>query len=274
MILGSLNINYTKNDIDFKNAEHKTYKSFYEFICESLQIDNAIVWIRDNLRIYPVYLDELRVDYVNKEIYFPIYRYDSIDDVTYNHRIEKLIIHSFENDKMLGSLELFIQPNNLQNKVYKVDILDNTLGQNQCTEARELWQRYLQYCYGYGPYDIDIFKYNQIKKSDITNKQRKYLNEHSLEFYGQFEDMDYRDVRNYKLTELQRRFSDDDLGIELQYGRRRILFELELYIGIYNKVYWKNWSLGTIEDLLIDKREYVKYKENNVSLIFKGKWLK
>lgn len=274
MILGCLNLRFKQfEELDI--TEELEYASLYDIFTDTKNSE-AILWVMTNGIYYPVYLNEVRPDYVNKVIYLPIYKYDLLEcdgcSYSYNHRIEKCIIHSFKDGLILEN-DLVIQQSLLSSKAYKIKLSNLILGEPQCKSADELWQRYLRYCYGYGPYDCDNFKYTVASKSLASRYHKKCLNEHNLEFYGEFLDTDYRDVREYKLIDLQKRFTDEELGLEMPYEIRRLQFEFELYTGLYTKTYWSGWTIGDINQLSYDNRDYVKYKKKGIYLIFKKRWL-
>lgn len=273
MILGKPNIKFEYKDLKIEkyNTDHKDLES----ILLKHAKNETVLWIKGN----PVYTDDIRADYINRVLYAPVFKCDTItsDDgklVNYNNRIEKEIIHSFDGGYQLDSL--LVQTELTSPVVKSIELSGLSLREHargEELEARDLFERYVAYSYMYHISEEDIFKFIRVQASKMTQYQREYIKSHGLDFYGEYVDTNYRDVRQWKLMELKGKIPDDTLLLGESFGFRRLNFELELYSRLYSKEYWENWTLGTMSDLLNNKRDYLKYKYNSIYLIFKKRWL-
>lgn len=267
MLLAKPNINKEFKDLKIISLADNDLP--FQTLIEEFAINGAVIWI-DEL---PAYLDELRADYINKEIYIPVYKEDKVERVTYNCRLEKYILHTYKNG--YNADYIIIQPNVISEVAFKINLKDRKL----CRELTEydkkavsLFDRYIAYSYGYTKYEQDVFKYKAVKKSNLTSYERKVLKDLGLEYYGEYLDTEYRDVRQWKFEVLVKRFNSGRLQLEKPFEVRRLNFELELYTRIYSNQLWKEWTLGNFDELLNDKRQFLKYKEKDIYLIFKKKW--
>ena len=274
MILGKVNVPYNISDITIKGKYNITENSLYDFLL-NLAKNKSLVLHNGKL----AYAEDIRPNYRDGELYIPKFTCKEMTEdgvtVTYDNKIEKVLIHTFKdgyvNDKF------YVIPNLIIPEAYEVDIKYLNLSRNLSDSdkmAKDLFYRYIAQSYGYNENDIDIFDYIKVQKQFIKDSQRKLLKKYNLDFYGEYLDMDYRDVRNWKLIELQKHFTDEELKINVPYGIKRLEFELELYTRLYNEVYWEGWTFGTLDRLLNDKIDYLKYKEKGIYLIFKKRWLK
>lgn len=269
-------IPYSELKIEYTNEFNN--KSLYKVLL-SLAKDQVLVWVNGN----PAYTDDIRADYINKELYIPVFLNDIARTkdrqgkdrlVTYNNRVEKVVLHSYNSG--FHEVEILVQKDINSNKVWKLDIhklkIERELSNKELL-AKDLFERYVAYSYKYIDNEIDIFKFNEVKSSKMSNFNRKYIKNNGLSFYGEYIDMNYRDVRHWKLEELKGKIDDEVLLLTEYYGYRRLRFELELYLRILNKVYWEEWTLGSIQELLNNQREFIKYKQNRIYIIFKRRWV-
>lgn len=257
-------------DIEIVDECLEGYDSLYSLILDNAKSDSLI--LIDNKIAY---VDSIRADYLNHQLYVPMFNCDIITEgnysVTYNNRMEKVVIHDFKSGYTIENM--YIIPSIISKQAYKVQL--NTLKlsvSNPNTSARDLFMRYIASSYWYTSEDT-TFKYNIVQKKNISAKQRELLVKNGLHFYGEKVDMTYRDVRNWKLEVLSSKFSEAELLTNEHFNIRRLQFELELYTRLYDKIYWDGWSFGSLEMLLNNKYDYIKYKENGVYLIFKSRWL-
>lgn len=249
-----------------------TDSNFYDIV-NTLIKSKALVFIDNQV----VYMDEIRPDYKNKKMYFPIFKNDEIVDgetkLEYNNRVELVEIHSYKDGFLRDKLWLI--PNLSVPKAYSINLKNLQLNRELKDEdfkAKDLFYRYIKYSYG-NKEELDILDYIEVKKKYYSRKKLKLLKELGLDFYGEYEEMDYRDVRNWKLVELEGRFIDEELGLGEAFNCRRLQFELELYTRIYKGLLWEKWTLGNIDNLINNKFDYIKYKEKGIYLIFKERWL-
>lgn len=272
MLLGKPNISTSFEQLNIEDSPYE--QGLCEMLIQAAR-RQSIIWVDK----CPVYADDIRADYINKELYAPVFKQDIADTgkckVTYNNRLEKIILHSFSNG--FSDMTIYIQPSIDSMTAEKIELSRmNMLGEVEPSrlQAKDIFYRYAAYSYGYHVSEVDIFKFTEVKASDITDHHRKFLKESGLKFYGDYINLEYRDVRRWELREISRQLPKDSLMIGEAFGYRRLNFELELYARSYAGVYWDNWTLGTMSDLLNDKRNYLKYKENGIYLIFKRNWLK
>ena len=255
---------------NFESIRTEQVHSFYPFIT-SLASTNAIVWFKSKeaeIGYTRVFISELRPDYLNKEIYLPIHRYDLDRETgfTYNHRLEKRVIHSSKGGWEESSL--LVQGNPfLSSDVVKYELSESIM-QSEYRNARDLFNLYIPFSYGYHKIESDYAIYDEVKASKISKKHRQFLRDTGLSFYGDYLNMEYNRFRGWNLIELNKRLPYDKLHIEERYNERRIKFELEVYLGLINGTYWNGWTTGNFEELLSDKRDFIKYKENGIYLIF------
>lgn len=271
MILGRPNIRFTYNDLEI--IEENTFEDLESALLIYAK-QGALLWIKGN----PVYADDIRADYINKVLYAPVFMCDTAYEngkvIKYNNRIEKQIIHSYRDGYRVGSLT--VQRDIGVQKASIIELGNLPLrkeASNLEKQASDLFHRYIAYSYMYHKSEDDLFKFIRVQASKMSKYQREYIKSHKLSFYGQYEDMEYRDVRRWKLIELKGKIPDEMLLLGESFGYRRLNFELELYSRLYSKDYWDDWTLGTMNDLLNNKRDYLKYKYNNIYLIFKKSWL-
>lgn len=274
MLLGKPNTLKEYESLDIKNATIIKGVDISTLLV-SLAEQQCLLWVDG----YPVYADDIRADYINKELYAPIFKQDIINAedklITYNNRVERVILHSYKSG--FESRFILVQPDVQSNTVQILNLANQKLMRELHPEerkAKDLFERYIAYSYGYHNSEIDFFKFEEIKASNISKYQREFLKRNNLKFYGAYAELDYRDVRRWSLTDLRKQYNENDLKLGSCYGYRRLNFELELYMRILSKEYWEEWTLGTINDLLSDKRDYLKYKENGIYLIFKKEWLR
>lgn len=271
MLLAKVNYPYDISNIVIKDKEETG--SLYDVIMKYAK-DKSLILYNNNL----AYIDEIRADYVNHELYIPVFTYDIINeggvDYQYNSRLSKLVIHTYKDGYVTD--EIIVIPFIGSNEAYRIKLNNLELCRKLNDEdksAENLFKRYIRVSYGYCDIDNDTFDYIPVQKKDLKTKHRKVLKEHNLDFYGEFLDMDYRDVRNWKLEKLTEIYTEEELGTSIEYNIKRLEFELELYTRIYNQEYWDNWTKGTIDSILCGTREFIKYKQRGIYLIFKGKWL-
>ena len=273
MLLAKLNIPYKVEQVEFRGGYKVKHDSLYELVTEQSKY-RSILLIEDKV----AYIDEIRPDYVNGELYIPMFtcKVDKIDgiEVEYDNKIEKVLLHSYKTG--YTNKDVYIIPVMAIPEAYKLDLKQYKLSRKLTSgdeQARNLFIRYVAYSYQYTEDDNDMFDYTKVQKQFITKKQRDTLKENNLEFYGDYLDMDYRDVRNWKLIDLQGRFADDELSIGSQFNCRRLAFELELYTRVYDKKYWDKWTRGKVANLIDGTHSYIKYKESGIYMIFKGRWV-
>lgn len=268
MVLGEVNKKYEYSELEIEDKEGEV--GIYSLLVGNYR---GLVWVGGEC----AYIDSICIDYNRgKEIYILVYRYDSIKtvdgEVRYNNRLEKVVIHSWDNGFEVG--EIVIQPDISINKAYRYRVCDIVFKGDGGEEARDIFMRYIGYSYGYHPSEVEVNKYKRVQASKMYKYQRRVIKERGLQFYGKYIDEEYRGVRLWGLRELVGRFSGEDLLIGEAYGYRRLRFELELYIRLYKKDYWVNWSSGDIEGLEGGRYEYIKYKERGIYLIMKRDWIK
>lgn len=266
-----VNIDCEISEIEKVDEQYNDYDSLYEFIMEGAEGGELLI-IDDKI----AYISDIRADYLNHELYVPMFNCDVIQgdncSVTYNNRMEKEIIHSF--DKGYTEKDVYILPSILARKAYKVDIRKLKLSaSNPNRSARDLFNRYIGSSYWKEEED-DCFRHTIVQKKQITKKQRQLLVDNGLHFYGETSSMDYRDVRNWKLEVLSSQLGDAELSLGEQWYIRKLKFEAELYTRLFDRIYWDGWTFGTFDMLIGNKYDYIKYKENGVYLIFKYRWLR
>lgn len=272
MVLAEPNIIYKYSELNKVDASDKikSLASFDELMNYLISIE-AIIWFNG----WAVYADDLRADYKNGELYFPVYMYDTVDDIQYNHRLEKIVIHSFENGYNIEGI--VVQEHIGKPEICTVSIKDKEF-MRELTEkdldAKDIFMRYIASSYGYHINEVSAFKYNKVALSNLKSKQREKLKDSGLDFYGTYLDMEYRDVRNWKLEELIEKFSSDELKMELPFSIRRLQFELELYIRIYKDIGWNNWSCTVLDRHKDRSNAFWKYKLNSIYFICKQNWFK
>lgn len=255
---------------NFESIRTEQVHSFYHFIT-SLASTNAIAWFKckeAEIGYTGVFISELRPDYLNKEIYFPIHRYnvDKETGFTYNHRLEKRVIHSSKDGWKESSLLVQSNPF-ISSEVVKYELSKSKM-QSEYKDAQDLFDLYIPFSYGYHKIESDYAIYDEVKASKISKRHRQFLRDTGLSFYGDYLNMEYNRFRGWNLIELNKRLPYDKLHIEERYNERRIKFELEVYLGLLGNVYWDGWTKGNFNELLSDKRSFVKYKERGIYLIF------
>lgn len=264
----------------------KIGNNLYEVV-ERLLMNNALVECGGEL----MYVDEICFDYKNKQIYVPYIKckYAEIPDkyfnrydtqgltkkyngyrIAYKNERAKYVI--YENGKYL--IDRLYVVVNIKGKMYKkgVDISNLPLCSREDKDASDLFNRYVQYCYGIvDETDYDIFY--PYKKSKLSKIEQSIIKELGLEYYGEYLAEEYRDVRMYEYSKVESLMGYDRIGSEQDFNIRRFKFEAELMTRIQEKVYWKHWTKGSIEKILSGVDYFCKHKENGISLIFKREWL-
>lgn len=277
-----------KDKSEFKEVKlHNT--DFYGLVMNLIDSNSYLV-CGDEI-MYP---DEIRFDYVNHEIYLPVIKCDYMEicekyyerfkkagayikyggnKIGYNNSIEKYYIYK-DSQYSLDRLYFIQVEDSTINKYYiELNNVPLRLSNMANSESRDLFMRYVRYSYGiYDETDTDLFYSN--KKSDLTYIEKKILKEMDLNYYGEFIDLECSDVRQYKLEELLNTFDLDELCVDTKYNIRRIEFEAELMLRIETEELWFNWTKGDTNKLISGTDYFAKYKEGDISFIFKASWLK
>lgn len=264
------------------------FSDFYELV--EYLIDNKYFIVCEDTIMYA---EEMRFDYLNKEVYIPYIKsdYTDIDEsyhssfdrcgatnkynghkIGYNNRIDKY--------KILDKKEYVIDDLYLINQGSEKVILEKvSLGglplrhtDNTNRDAKDLFMRYIRYSYGILD-EKDTDKFYSTKKSNITNTEKRILKELNLEYYGEYKDIEYADVRGYKIESLLGEFTDAELQVADNFNVRRFRFECELYTRCMARDLWVGWTKGSSEMILNNSQYFNKYKYNEFSLIFKSRWL-
>lgn len=202
----------------------------------------GLLWIRHNGgESQPVWAEDIRADYKNRELYLPVMVWDTIEDpdrpgeeIGYNYRLEKHVFHSYKDGWVAPEVE--IQPSELINYRYKVDLSKLRFSMVENEGADKWLVRYAASSYGYQRGEVDTGKYKKISRTYIGTRRREVLKKLKLKFYGPWLNMNYKRVRDWTLRDLQKAgFSDEDLQIGVNYGARRLGFELELYTKLWDQ---------------------------------------
>lgn len=240
-----------------------------------------------------MYADRICFDYTQGEIYVPYIacEYSPIPAQYRNIKQSALLLQKYEDyliahhihiEKYTLFKECKYQKPKLYvldptcKSVYYIDLktlpLRDTLDISR--EAKDLFRRYLSFCYGaYNEQTTD--RYYPLKKSHLSNLELRILRDLNLQYYDSYNNnnLDYNDVRLYKLEDLLPYFTEEELQLTIPYHIRRIAFEGELFCRCAEGLYWENWTKGDMQKLLSHQYYFLKYKQNNVALIFKDKWL-
>ena len=81
------------------------------------------------------------------------------------------------------------------------------------------------------------------------------------------------DSARYKLSNLMNKYDTSLLNTNKPWLYKRFLYQYAVMLNIVNKNYPKNWTKGSIEEILSGKHFFCKYKEGPVALVFKDRWL-
>lgn len=278
MILGKINAQYDLEDIEYigEIGDGDGRDSLYDIILSNAK-GKGIMLVGGCMG----YTHDILVNYRDGEISLPVFKNETVEEngvsVSYNNRIEKLIIHDMKKGFMLD--DFWLLPNVMLPRAKRVSTkglrLSRELGGEQDGDAENLFNRYIQQSYGYTESDIDVFDYTIVKKMYLKHGQRKLLKDKGLDFYGAYVNLDYRDVRQWKLEELlEMGFTEKELSVGEAYDNKRLRFELELYTRLHDRKFWETgWSRGTMNDLLSGRRDFLKFKRERAYLIFKRRWL-
>ena len=257
ILLAKVNTAHRVEDIALVGKYQHEYDNIYDIIIHLAKM-KALVILENEL----AYIHELRPNYRDG---------DNLNE--YNNRLENIEIYTRADG--YKHPKIWIIPNIMVREAYELDLESLKFSRGLSggdREAQDLFYRYIAQSYGYHE-ETDVFEYIPVKKKYEKRGKLNILRDLGLEYYGKYIDMDYRDVRNWKLVELRNVFDDSQLKIGEPYDIRRLQFELELFTRVIDKKYWYNWTLGNIDNLLESRFDYIKYKENGVYIIFKARWL-
>ncbi|MEM4385781.1 MAG: hypothetical protein QXD03_04465 [Candidatus Anstonellales archaeon] len=254
--------------------EDKEFNSLYDLIIEGVK-RKWLVYLDG----YVAYIQDIKANYRDGELYIPLYRYDIFEEdgvkVRYNNRVDKIDIHTFKDGYKME--ELVVIPN-LSGDWYRVKLNNLKLSRDisdSDREARDLFYRYVAYSYRHlSELDIDVFDYNVILRKRISRKESDILSRNKLKFRGEIYNKSYRDVRRWDIEDIRLSLGEEYLRLDKPYKLRKMEFELELYTRLYDRVYWEKWTHGNWSEFISDSRiDYIKYKEKDIYLIFKKKWI-
>lgn len=276
-----------KNKDNFNEIDNK-FNDFYGLI--EYLINNKYFIACDGEIMYA---DEMRFDYSNKEVYLPYNKSEYMNikskdngyfdrcggtkkyrghRIGFNNIIEKYNI--IKGNKYTVDYIYLIRQigDTVIGEKVRIDSLplrDNTITNK---EAKDIFMRYIAYCYGIRN-EKDTDKFYSVKKSVLTMTEKRILKELKLEYYGYYSNLDYSDVRMYELDSLLSCFTGDELKLDMEFNARRFEFECELYTRCMTRDLWVGWTRGSSEMILNNSQYFNKYKYNEFSLIFKSRWL-
>lgn len=127
MILGKVNI-----DLDISKIEHK---GNFELINNNLY--DTLISLAKSKSVFLInnrfaYVEDLRPDYKNGELYIPLFNQDSIEVggriVYYNNRVEKVVVHNKKQGFLLDYV--YVLPNINIPVVYKLQLRGTGLSHN------------------------------------------------------------------------------------------------------------------------------------------------
>ena len=265
----------------------RAFSSLYDCVQTEKSADKIVIVEYDG-KEWLTYLRDIRFNYRDKKVFIPFYTFE-IQEINkeYQHKYEGHIL-SLDNGKRIGirynyclrehildidSKNYLILYDFKSRQKYRVDFYSYYDFNN--FDIEELYQLYIDYCKDYE--DSLIYKhtegYHIISRNvqGMTNYERLFREELGLSDYLNSDvNLFYRDVRN-----LSEREFTVKLGLDLcnkPYWERRLDFESLLYCIIANGAlpegsFRKEWlKLGKTKD-------FIKYGDKEVKLIFKSYWL-
>ena len=268
---------------EFEGTLDTTNSSFVELI--DFMIDhNALIVCGDNSEV--MWIDEIRFNYTNGEVYVPYIssEYKEVKTnskliekykrsvIAYNNKIDKFVIYS-DGNILVNSLYFILEyEDSIQ--CCKVDMHDIKLNdvENMSLDAKDLYNRYIRASYGYSVCENDELIFYEFKKSKIGHKEIALLKQNKLDYYGSYDEIEFKDCRDFELDTLLESYSYEQLQLDKNYNYKRFKFESELFSGIYYNIEWNNWTKGNINKMSSTKDYFCKYKENNFYFILKKKW--
>lgn len=292
-------IGKVKTEIDYYKFASTCKQWEFNSCEEELEIVNFVELIRfiiDNNGLIVcgensgevMWADEIRFDYTSGEIYLPYissdYKNVNLDSealknkykrnvIAYNNSLNKYVIYS--RGKFLEDYIYFIVEFEGSIQCAKASTVGMELFNKSelCKSAQELYRKYLRQSYGYTLCENDTLNFYELSKSKLNSLELKLINKLGLEYYGEYKDNEFSRNMCYKLQDLLKYYTHDELGIDITYNIRRFEFESELFCGISIGHEWLDWTRGCMTRFKYSKDYFCKYKENEFYFIFKKKWL-
>ena len=269
-----------------KCVDSKDIGSFIDLIRFIIAHNGLIVCGEDSGEV--MWADEIRFNYTNGEIYLPYIhsQYREVDTnskvllnkykrnvVAYNNFLDRYVIYSkgkFSEKYLYFIVE--IDGDILCSKVSTQGMVLNNL-ESLSVSAKELYRKYIRQSYGYTLCENDNLDFYGFSKSKISSLELQLLRNNSLEYYGEYEETEFNRSMCYKIEDLLKYYTQEELGITLNYNIKRFEFESELFCGIEAGHEWDGWTKGDMKMFNSSKNYFCKYKEHEFYFIFKKKWL-
>ena len=281
-------VKHNKIETDIKSSKvsfEKEYDSLYELIQEEKGKDK-IVLISYNDNEWLSYLRDIKFNYRDGLCFIPFYTYDikEIDEhykssykghilklsdetigIRYNYCLRQQIVDLEHNSFVLYDLEKECKYQVKFKKWYSFDTFD----------IDELYQLYIDYLKNFE--DNLIHKhtegYHIVSKNvyAMDNAEKKFREKYKLKEYLQSDvNIYYRDVRNLSEEAVISKFGVD--FCDKPYWERKLDFESFLYCILHSGAVPNN-DFKLEWNKLGKSKEFIKYGNEKIKLIFKSYWL-
>lgn len=264
------------------------FKCFYDLVLHLAKKGAYIVCDTELM-----FAEEICFDYIQRHIYIPYLKCDYIKIPQYQHTtaekvgiLDKYGAYCLGYNYTLTQYSLYQENQYVQDTIYIVNAectaiytydisgLPLITLEGLSFEAKDLYTRYLGYCYGY--YDeVDVTKFFPFKISQLSHFEQVFYRKNNLNYYGDYTNMNYNQVRMYPIQQILLEYTTEELQLGVNYNIRRINFEGQLFCrcAMGKEYLWTNWSKGDMTKLLNKEQYFCKYKEGKVALIFKSAWV-
>lgn len=271
--------NILESDIKFNIIEN----SLYDLVIR--HINQKCVVVIDNKWL--TWLNDITFNYRDKECYIPYYSFELFEIEDTNIRTDNKGHLIFDGDTLRirynYKLEKYsININNLSLIIYDLDTFekyevhtDKWINEKEI-DIDKLYNLYLDSCYMEDDFTINKHSggYHYITKivDRFFNKECYLRKELGLQHYNIDNEIikDYRDVRNYKYTEVIKLSGFRDT-IEI-YKLRRLKFEAYLYCILRTNIKPNKTKFKREWNRLGKSVDFIKYGDN-IKLIIKSYWL-
>ena len=295
-MLGRVITEFSRGRLDTAKSVrfNKSFKSLYDLVQYFGKRKAYIVFTSKYGRKEVGYVHDMRFDYVHGKIFVPIFVYKYLDidsymyprfkkskayektdtmEVMYEQTLQVFEIWSSKRGYIINDLTI-IDKNILG--VYRFyDIHIGSLPIRHSIIEEDIRVLFLKYIKSFlGSSNDEELLYYSTKKMYLTKLEKKILDEYNLNWYS-YDDwsklISYRDVRTYKHSDIEGKFSEDEISCSDNFYLRVIDFESYLMGHLNSHIYWSglNFDKFTSGDYF-----YLKYKERGISLILKQNWLK
>lgn len=294
-MLGRVITEFNRSKLDTaKSVKYKgDFKSLYDLVQYFGRRKSYIVFTSKYGRKEVGYVHDIRFDYVHGRVFVPIfvYKYLDIDPFMYPRFKKTKAYEKTDTMEVIykQTLQIFEIWNSRQGYVVEdITVVDkNILGVSRFYEINisklpirdniveeDISVLFFKYIKSFLSSDKDEeLLYYSTKKMYLTQMEKKILEENNLEWYNyeNWKDLiSYRDVRTYKYSDIEGKFTEEEVSFKDNFYLRIIDFESYLMGHLINHVYWKGLDFNP---LISGKYFYLKYKDRGISLILKSKWL-